>query len=127
TANVQLVAVNNSNGSVAGTAIITLQPCNSAQILKAACGTGLFQPPYQADLLQLESGAINAYLGLHNLPATDAHVVYDYGRTDLRNAIRATMFSTLLGIINKPASTRTAYEQDLYKWLQGLVQKNEIA
>lgn len=116
-----------SPGPGAASVSITLQPCNGANILKAACGSGVSAPPFQADLLQLESDAINAYLGLHNLPATDAGVVYAYGRTDLRNAIRATMFSTLLGIINKPASARTAYEQDLYTWLQGLVQKNEIA
>jgi len=35
---------------------------------------------YIADLSQLERDAVNAYLGLHNLPPDDAHIIYDYGR-----------------------------------------------
>jgi len=75
----------------------------------------------------LESDAVNAYLGLHNLPATDAHIIYDYSRADLRNAIRGMMFDALLGIIETPASQRTPHQQSLYNWLQSLVQQNEIA
>jgi hypothetical protein len=79
------------------------------------------------DLAQLESDSVSAYLGLHNLPATDASVIYSYGRSDLRDAVRGIMLSILLGIIAKPASSRTQHEQLLYKWLQTLVQKNEIS
>ena len=67
-----------------------------------------------------------AYLGLHNLPPDDAHIIYDYGRADLRNAIRGVIFNILLGIIDTPASKRTSHEQNLYNWLQSLVQQNEI-
>jgi hypothetical protein len=82
---------------------------------------------YANDLIQLESDGVNAYLGLHNLPPSDAHVVYDYGRTDLRAAVRGVMLTQLLAIVQKPASSRTAHEQSLYNWLQAIVQQNEIA
>jgi hypothetical protein len=82
---------------------------------------------YISDLYQLESDAVNAYLGLHGLPAGDAQSIYSYGRADLRSAVRATMVSILIGIINKPPAQRTTHEQNLYKWLQTLVQQNEIA
>ena len=98
---------------------------------------GCFNFGYTPDLIQLESDSVNAYLAGHNLPATDGHIVYDFGRTDLRNAIRGEMLTILEGIINKPATPcpttipsltcRTTHEQNLYNWLQGLVQANEIA
>jgi hypothetical protein len=81
---------------------------------------------YDPDLTQLESDAVNAYLAAHNLPAADGHIVYDYGRADLRDAIRGNMLSILLGIIQKAPSSRTQHEQNLYNWLQGLVQGNEV-
>jgi hypothetical protein len=80
-----------------------------------------------ADLRQLETDGVSAYLGLHNLPLADASIVYKYGRTDLRSGVRGAMFNILLGIILKPASQRTQHEQTLYSWLQSAVQQNEIA
>jgi hypothetical protein len=56
---------------------------------------------YFSDLTQLESDAVNAYLASHNLPETDAHIIYDYGRADLRTQIRALISSILLGIVRK--------------------------
>ena len=87
------------------------------------CGIGLIC----SDLVQLESDAVNGYLGLHNLSPDDAHIIYDDGRADLRNAVRGVMFNILMGIIAEPASSRTTHEKNLYSWLQGLVQQNEIA
>jgi hypothetical protein len=85
--------------------------------------------PICSDLVQLENDAVNAYLGLHNLPTDDkeVHIIYNYGRADLRNAIRGVMFTTLMGIIGTPASERDGHQQNLYNWLQGLVQQNETA
>src|SRR5215469_4855257 len=80
-----------------------------------------------ADLEQLESDGVNAYLGLHGLPATDAHLIYDTGRQDLRDGVRAAIYTILLGIITKPAASRSPHEQALYSWLFGIVQANEIA
>jgi hypothetical protein len=82
---------------------------------------------YINDLSQLESDAVNAYLGFHNLSSSAAGIIYNYGRTDQRDAIRAQIVSILLGIINTPASQRTMHQQNLYNWLQALVQQNEIA
>ena len=82
--------------------------------------------PIAADLGQLERDAVQAYLGLHKLPAGDSPIIYEYGRADLRNAIRGVMFDILLGIINTPAAERTEHEQALYQWLQSKVQRNEI-
>jgi hypothetical protein len=99
-------------------------PSPSNAIIRTDCPGGLI---YARDLYQFESDSVTAYLALHNLPPTDAHLIYDDGRADLRNAIRAVMLSTLLGIIAKPAAARTTHEQTLYNWLQSLVQQNEIA
>ena len=82
---------------------------------------------YYTDLVQLESDAVNAYLAAHNLPTTDAHVIYDYGRADLRNAIRGYILSILLGVIATPPSSRTGHQRLLYLWLQDLAWVNEIA
>ncbi len=81
---------------------------------------------YFTDLRQLESDAVAGYLGLHKLPPDDAHLIYDSGRADLRNAIRGVIFNILQGIIDTPADKRTSHEQNLYNWFQSLVQQNEI-
>jgi hypothetical protein len=105
---------------------IQLQGCASTNnsIIQNYCANGVL---YYSDLVQLEADAVNAYLGAHNLPAGDAHVIYDYGRSDLRNAIRANIIAILLGIISTPAASRTTHQQALYKWLEGQVSTNEIA
>jgi hypothetical protein len=82
---------------------------------------------YAADLLQLEQDSVNSHLALHSLQPSDAPVVYQYGRQDLRDEVRAAMFANMLGIIQKPASARSAHEQNLYNWFQNLVQTNEIS
>ncbi|MBV8810058.1 MAG: hypothetical protein JO033_15405, partial [Acidobacteriaceae bacterium] len=79
------------------------------------------------DLNQLERDAVNTYLALHALPASDPSVIYTYGRQDLRDAIRAAMFTQMVAIIKKAPSERTPHEQTLFDWLQRLVQQNEIA
>ncbi len=96
------------------------------KIIQNVCVNGT---PYNSngDLDQLEADAVSAYLTEHNLPASDAGLIYTYGRTDLRDAIRANMLIILLAIISKPANTRTQHETTLYNWLQALVQQNEIA
>ena len=116
-----------SSGPFQASAQIVTGGCHPSQanaIIQNVCPGGLFLAP---DLYQLESDAVSAYLAEHNLPATDAHLIYDEGRTDLRSAIRATIFAGLRAIINKSASQRSQHEQTLYTWLQTLVQHNEIA
>ena len=103
-----------------------INPCapGGNSIFQTDCVNGVI---YYNDLTQLESDAVTAYLSMHSLPASDAHLIYDKGREDLRNAIRGVMMDILKAIIQKPASQRTAHEQTLYTWLQTLVQQNEIA
>ena len=96
---------------------------NGNKIIQQVCVNGI---DYHADLDQLESDAVTAYLTVHNLPAADAHLIYDTGRTDLRNAIREFMMIILEVIIREDASQRTPHEQNLYNWLQSLVRQNEI-
>jgi hypothetical protein len=118
-------AVSGWNGPLQASAQSTLcNPSPSNAVIQTVC------PPtsyiYPSDLYQLESDAVNAYLAMHNLPSTDASVIYTYGRSDLRSAIRAQMVTIMLGVIATPAASRTTHQQHLYNWLQALVQGNEI-
>jgi hypothetical protein len=101
-------------------------PTPANLIIQNTCPTGVQSPFLPKDLQQLESDAVNAYLAPLQ-PETDASVIYTYGRQDLRDEIRASMFTQMLTIIKKPASERTPHEQALFDWLQRLVQQNEIA
>jgi hypothetical protein len=74
-----------------------------------------------------EHEMVRAYLALHQLPATDENLVYDVGRTDLRDEIRGAMMANILQIIRKPAADRTPNENLTFSWFQKLVQANEIA
>ncbi|MFZ0592116.1 MAG: putative Ig domain-containing protein [Bryobacteraceae bacterium] len=102
------------------------QAASATAIIQTNCVNGQLFNLF-GDLNQLESDSVNAYLALHALPATDASVIYTYGRQDLRDEIRASMFTQMLAIIKKAASERTQHEQTLFNWLQLLVQQNEIA
>ena len=82
---------------------------------------------YFEDLQQLENDAVKALLGFHKLPMAEASVVYDLGRVDLRNEVRAYMVEILESLVRKPPASRTVHEQNLFNWLQALVRQNEIA
>ena len=84
------------------------------QEILEACGN--------ADLLQFESDAVTNFLQLHRLPASASSIIYQYGRADLRNKIRAFMFADLLRIVKEDASLQTAHEQALLNWFNGQVQ-----
>jgi hypothetical protein len=81
---------------------------------------------YFTDLTQLEQDAVNAYLAAHILPASDAHLIYDQGRTDLRTAVRGAMLTIVLGAISTPAPQRTAHQQSLVNWMQSIAWADEI-
>src|SRR5262245_45677852 len=83
---------------------------NSKSIIRKYCVNGV---PYGPDLVQLESDAVSLYLAVHNLPAADAHLVYDTGRSDLRDEARGFMMVILEAVIHKDASSRTPHEQNL--------------
>ena len=81
---------------------------------------------YFTDLTQMEQDAVNAYLAAHILPASDAHIIYDQGRTDLRTGVRGFMLTILMGAIRTPASQRTAHQQSLVNWIQSVAWADEI-
>jgi hypothetical protein len=116
---------NTATASFSGT-LNSIQGCASTtnSIIQSYCVNGVV---YGNDLVQFESEAVSSYLALHNLPASDSQLVYQYGREDLRNAIRGLMLAMLRAIILEPASQRTPHEQAVYTWLQALVRQNEIA
>jgi hypothetical protein len=102
-----------------------VQGCTATgnSIIQNYCVDGV---AYFADLFQLEQESVSAYLALHRIPQTDANVIYDYGRSDLRNAVRGVMVSQLQAIFAMPASARDRHQQSLYNWMQGLVHDNEV-
>lgn len=95
-------------------------------IIQNFCGTGGVLGAPINDIMQFESDSVNAYLAFHNLPSSDAHLIYDTARSDLRNAVRAVMVDSLIGIARTPASRHSDHEKALYKWLQAIVQQNEL-
>jgi hypothetical protein len=100
---------------------------SSNSIIRNYCVTlGGNTVAYGMDLVQLESDAVSAYLGLHGMTPADAPVVYSYGRSDLRSAVRAQMITILLGIISKDPSTRTAHETSLYDWLTSIERAQSV-
>ena len=110
-----------------------VQGCASTtnSIIQSYCANGVV---YYNDLVQLESDSVSAYLALHNMPQSDSQLIYSAGRTDLRTAVRAVMLSSLLGIIQMapaaatcgPPNCRSTHQQNLFNWLQALVQTNEM-
>ena len=99
---------------------------NNTNIIRNYCNPA-GSVAYFTDLSQLESDAVNAYMAMNSLPASQASLVYTYGRKDTRSAIRALMLATMLGIAQKQASARTPHEQSLYDWYSSWVQANEIS
>ena len=95
------------------------------RIIQEVCPNGVIV--YAPDLDQLENDAVDVYLKQHDLPSTDANLIYSLGRTDLRSAIRGDMLGILIGIIGKPANARSDHEKRLYAWFETLVKQNEIA
>lgn len=73
-----------------------------------------------------EQNIVNAWLGYHGLPLTDAPLIYQYGTADLRSQIRAFMFTAIENIIAEP-TPRSASDQAVYNWISAAVEKNEIA
>jgi len=78
------------------------------------------------ELVQLEKESVDAYLLTHGLPLSEGPKVYQFGRQDLRSAVRAVIYTKMLNIIMTPAANRSTYEARLYRWLQESVQANEI-
>ena len=73
---------------------------------------------------RFEADTVNAWLAAHELPLDDK--VYQYGRTNLRNELRAYLLASIVAIIQKPACRRTPREQAVYQWMQANVKKLDV-
>lgn len=69
-----------------------------------------------ADLLQFENDTVQAYLDAHQIPATDALFIYQFGRSELRNEIRAFMLNRILSMAATPE--RTPHEEAVFTWFR---------
>jgi hypothetical protein len=78
---------------------------------------------YGAAVQQFENNAVSEVLTDHDLPASDASAVLGWGRDD----VRAQEWSDLDAIISEPASSRSASDQLVYDWFQGVYQQQQIA
>jgi hypothetical protein len=61
------------------------------------------------------------------LPESAAASIYQFGRSDLRDELRAYMSTFIKGAILKEPAQRTADETAVVNWLQEAVRQNEIA
>jgi hypothetical protein len=77
-----------------------------------------YEPAVQA----FETNAVNEVLTDHDLPASDFDAVLAWGRDD----VRAQEWSDLDAIISEPASQRSANDQPVYDWFQGVEQQQQI-
>jgi len=102
-----------------------VQGCESTtnSIIRNYCVNGI---NYGVSLSKLEQDAVANYLSMNGLPSSEASVIYNLGRSDLRNAVRAQMYTILVDIIEKRPVDRTQHERTLFTWLQTLVQGYEI-
>jgi hypothetical protein len=98
----------------------TVNVCSPSpnRILQAICGSG--DTPSD-----LEREVVQAYLISHHIPLSEESKVYQYGKKELRNDIRAALLTRLLTIIN--SKNRTTSEQAIYNWFQQKVWDNEKA
>jgi len=104
--------------SEAAAQVVLCSP-SANRIFQARCGaTG-------TDPSDFEREVVHAYLRAHQIPLSDEPLVYQHGKKELRNTIRALMLVRMQGNIN--AANRTADETSMYNWLRQKVWDNEKA
>jgi hypothetical protein len=75
---------------------------------------------------QFEQTAVLANLAQHGLPSTDAPLVYQYGGSNLRNAIRGYMMNILWADASADPSQLDDLQTGAIIWLQKKVQAEEV-
>jgi hypothetical protein len=127
--------VTNSRVARASAQVVSIQPpqCGPTILVvqNRACGQNLF---FNADLSQLESDTVQTYLKLHGLQASDAAMIYSYGRSDLRSELRGMMLASLISILSRAPGgnagnygSLSAHEIAIYQWFRQKVLQNETA
>ena len=90
-------------------------------ILRNICGSGIID-----DLVQFEADAVQDYLASHGLPASDANIIYSYGRLDLRSEIRSMMVLKIVDIVQRHYGfAASPHEERIYNWFLTLMWNNE--
>ncbi len=107
--------------AAAQTSIVSCNGDGSTAIIKRPCGDGSTAPQ---EISAFEADTVNTWLAAHQLPLDNT--VYTYGRTNLRNELRAFLLASIVSIIQKPASQRTPREQTVYNWMQANVKVQEV-
>jgi hypothetical protein len=79
------------------------------------------------DLIQFDSDSVQAWLAAHSLPPTDSANLFLYGRTDVRDEVRAFEFARLLDIVLRAPLQRTSHEQAVYNALQSQLWQHQQA
>ena len=74
-----------------------------------------------------EKTIVNSWLAMRGLPESAAALIYQFGRSDLRDELRSYMTTFIKGAILKEPAQRTADETAVLNWLQEAVRQNEIA
>src|SRR5215813_50803 len=77
-------------------------------------------------LIKFEQDIVHDWLTLHRMPLSNAALIYQHGRSDLRSDIRAAMYARLLTIIAKSEKDRTLEEQYLFLWFRKQVTDKEV-
>lgn len=101
-----------------------VDPCASSadRILQDICPNGV----PDTTLMNFEQETVDAWLTAHGMPLSNADLIYQHGRGDLRSVIRAAMFARILAIIAKSSAGRTATEQYIFEWFRQRVQDKEV-
>ena len=77
-------------------------------------------------LSSFEHNIVNSWLALRGLPDSASSLIYQYGRSDLRDELRSHMFAYITSAITKEPAQRNDDERAVLAWLQEAVRQNEI-
>jgi hypothetical protein len=105
-------------------AFAAVDPCSPSanRILQDICPDGT----PDGILIKFEQDTVDDWLTAHRMPLSNAALIYQHGRSDLRSQIRAAMYARILAIIDKSEKDRTLEEEYLFLWFRQLVQDKEV-
>src|SRR5262249_59723920 len=105
-------------------AFAAVDPCSPSadRILQDICPDGV----PDGVLIKFEQDIVHDWLTAHRMPLSNAALIYQHGRIDLRSEIRAAMLARILAIIAKSEKDRTLEEQYLFLWFRQQVTDKEV-
>src|SRR5262245_34748224 len=101
-----------------------VDPCSPSadRILQDNCPDGV----PDLVLIKFEQDTVDDWLTAHRMPLSNAALIYQHGRSDLRSEIRSEIYVRILAIINKSQVERTPEEQYLFLWFRQQVADKEV-